>query len=110
MGSLVAHWSNTTKRFLRSTVFAAVSGKDTVAYQFCNRLTHCAAVQHMGRARKTRKGYGAGLEKGVKRQKLQQTLGDSSAALLSAASPLLTAPTDKDMLGDLLRDEPMGLM
>ena len=27
MASLVAHWSNTTQRFLRSTVFAAVSGK-----------------------------------------------------------------------------------
>ena len=26
MASLVAHWSNTTKRFLRSTVFAVVSG------------------------------------------------------------------------------------
>ena len=31
MASLVAHWSNTTKRFLHSTVFAAVSVKDTVA-------------------------------------------------------------------------------
>ena len=72
-------------------------------------LTHCVAVDHMGRARKTRKGDGAGVEKGAKRQKLQQTLGDSSAALLSAASPLSTAPTDEDMFGDLLRDEPMGL-
>ena len=63
----------------------------------------------MGHAWKTRKGDGAGVEKGAKRQKLQQTLGDSSAALLSAASPLLMAPTDKDMFGDLLRDEPMGL-
>ena len=25
------------------------------------------------------------------------------------ASPLSTAPTDEDMFGDLLRDEPMGL-
>ena len=36
-------------------------------------------------------------------------LGDSSAVLLSAASPLSTAPTEEDMFGDLLRDEPMGL-
>ena len=63
----------------------------------------------MGRARKTRKGDGVGVEKGAKRQKLQQTLGDASAALLSAASPLSTAPMDEDMFGDLLRDEPMGL-
>ena len=70
---------------------------------------HCVAVEHMGRARKTRKGDGAGVEKGAKCQKLQQTLGDSSAALLFAPSPLSTAPTDEDMFGDLLRDEPMGL-
>ena len=76
---------------------------------FANTLTHCATMQHMGHARKTRKGDGAGVEKGAKRQKLQQTLGDSSAALLSTASPLLTAPTDEDMFGDLLHDEPMGL-
>ena len=63
----------------------------------------------MGRARKTRKGDGAGVEKQAKRQKLQQTRGDSSAMLLSAASPLSTAPTEEDMFDDLLRDEPMGL-
>ena len=89
--------------------FASCKWKDTVANQFCNTLTHCVVVEHMGRARKTRKGDGAGVEKGAKRQKLQQTLGDSSAALLSAASPLSMAPTDEDMFGDLLRDEPMGL-
>ena len=89
--------------------FCSCKWKDTVANQFCNTLTHCVAVEHMGRARKTRKGDGAGVEKEAKRQKLQQTLGDSSAALLSAASPLSTAPTDEDMFGDLLRDEPMGL-
>ena len=85
-----------------------MSGKDTVANQFCNTLTHCVVVKHMGRVRETRKGDRAGVEKGAKRQKLQQTLGNSSAALLSAASPLLMAPTDEDMFGDLLRDEPMG--
>ena len=63
----------------------------------------------MGRTRKTRKGDRAGVEKEAKRQTLQQTLGDLSAALLSPALPLSTAPTDKDMFGDLLRDEPMGL-
>ena len=63
----------------------------------------------MGRARKTRKGDGAGVEKQAKRQKLHQTRGDSSAMLLSAASPLSTAPTEEDMFDDLLRDEPMGL-
>ena len=67
---------------------------------------HCATVQHRGRARKTRKGGGAGVEKEAKRQKLQRTLGDSSAALFFVASPLLMAPTDEDMLGDLLWDEP----
>ena len=107
MARLIAHWSNTTKRFLCSTIFAVVSGKDTAANQFCNMLMHCATVQHMGRASKTRKGDGAGVEKGAKRQKLQQTLGDSSAALLFAASPLLMAPTDEDMFGDLLHIEPM---
>ena len=109
MVSLVAHWSNTTNRFLRSTAFAAVTGKDTVAIQFCNMLTHCATVKHMSRARKTRKGDGAGFENEAKRQKLQQTLGDSSAALLSAVSPLSRAPTDEDMFGDLRRDKTMGL-
>ena len=63
----------------------------------------------MGRARKTRKGDGARVEKGAKRQKLQHTLGDSAATLLSATSPLSTAPTDKDIFSDLLCDEPMGL-
>ena len=54
-------------------------------------------------------GTGLGLRRVRKRQKLQQTLGDSSATLLSAASPLLMASMDEDMFGDLLRDEPMGL-
>ena len=36
-------------------------------------------------------------------------LGDLSDALLSVASPLLMAPMDEDMFGDLLRDQPMGL-
>ena len=54
-------------------------------------------------------GDRARVEKGVKHQELQQTLGDSSAALLFVASPLSTTPTDEDMLGDLLRDEPIGL-
>ena len=81
--------------------FCSYKWKDTVANQFCNTLTHCVAVEQMGRARKTRKEDGAGVEKGAKRQKLQQTLGDSSTALLSAASPLSTAPTDEDMFGDL---------
>ena len=89
--------------------FCSCKWKDTVANQFCNTLAHCATVEHMGRTWKTRKGDGAGVEKGAKRQKLQQTLGDPSAMLLSAASPLLRAPTDEDMFGDLLRDEPMGL-
>ena len=48
MANLVTHWSNTTKRFLRSTMFAAISEKDTITNQFCNTLTHCAAVQQMG--------------------------------------------------------------
>ena len=55
-----------------------------------------------------KKGDGVGVEKEAKRQKLQQTLVDSSAALLSAASPLLMASMDEDMFGDLLCDEPMG--
>ena len=53
MANLVAHWSNTTKKFLRSIVFAAITGKDAIANQFCNTLAHCAAMQHMGHARKT---------------------------------------------------------
>ena len=109
MANLVPHWSNTTKRFLRNTIFAAVSGKDTAANQFYNTLTCCTNVQHMGRARKMRKGDGAGVEKEANCQKLQQLLVDFSIALLSATSPLSTAPTDEDMSGDLLRDEPMGL-
>ena len=109
MASLVAHWSNITKRFLRNTVFATISGKDTVANQFCNMLTHCATMQHMCCAWKTRKADGDRVEKEAKCQKLQQMLGDSSAALLSPASSLSMAPTDKDMFGDLLRDEPIGL-
>ena len=43
---------------------------------------HCTIVQHMGGAQKMRKGDGAGVEKEAKRQKLQQTLGDLSSALL----------------------------
>ena len=66
-------------------------------------------MQHMGRAWKTRKRLGVGVEKGAKRQKLQQMLGDSSAVLFSAVSLLSTAPTDEDMFGDLLCDEPIGL-
>ena len=109
MASLVAHWSNTTERFLRSTVFAAVSGKDTVTKHFCKMLTHCAIVQHMGRAWKTRKGDGARVDKEAKRQKLQQMLGGLSAPLLSAASPLSIEPMEEDMFGDLLCGEPMEL-
>ena len=33
--------------------FCSCKWKDTVANQFCNTLAHCAAVQHMGHARKT---------------------------------------------------------
>ena len=33
--------------------FCTYKWKDTVANQFCNMLTHCAAVQHMGHAWKT---------------------------------------------------------
>ena len=72
-------------------------------------LTHCTTMQHMGRAWKTRKGKEAGVEKEVKCERLQQILRDLSVALLSTNSPLLTAPTDEDMFGDLLHDEPMGL-
>ena len=89
--------------------FCSCKWKDTIANQFCNTLTNSATVEHMGCAQKTRKGDRAGVEKGAKHQKLQQTLGDSSATSLSVASPLLTASTDEDMFGDLLRDEPMGL-
>ena len=63
----------------------------------------------MGRAQKTRKGDGDGVEKEAKRQTLQQTLGDSAAALLSAASLPSITPKDEDMFGDLLRDQPIGL-
>ena len=88
MANLVSHCSNTTKRFLCSIVFTAVSGRDIVANQFCNMLMHCATMQHMGRARKMRKGDGARVEKEANCQKLQQMLRDSTAALLSVASPL----------------------
>ena len=90
--------------------FCSCKWKDTVTNQFCNTLTHCIAVEQMGRTWKTRKGDGVGVEKGAQHQKLQETLGNSSVALLSAASPLSTAPTNEDMFGDLLRDEPMGLL
>ena len=55
-----------------------------------------------------RKGDGARVEKGTKRQKLQQMLGDASVALLFAASPLSMALMDEDMFSDLLHDEPWG--
>ena len=70
---------------------------------------HCAIVQHTARACKTRKGDGSGFEKEAMRQKLQQTVGDSSAALLFVAAPLSMAPMGGDMFGDLLCDEPVGL-
>ena len=76
--------------------------------QFRKALIHYALVQHIGRVQKTRKWDGAEIKKKAKRQKLQQTLVDSSAGLLSTTSLLLTAPTDGDLFGDLLRDEPMG--
>ena len=63
----------------------------------------------MGCACKTRKGDGAGVEKEVKHQNLQQTQGDSSAMLLFAASPLSTTTTEEDIFDDLLRDDPIGL-
>ena len=72
-------------------------------------LMHCATRQHMGHIHKMRMGDGAGIEKEAKCGKLQQTLGNSSTMLLFATSQLLMAPTDENMFGDLLRDEPMGL-
>ena len=53
------------------------------------------------------KGNGTGVEKEGKCQNLQQTLGDSSAALLAIASPLSIAHIDEDICGDLLWYEPI---
>ena len=64
MASLVAHWSNTIQNIPPQYSFCSCKWKDTVANQFCNTLTHCAAGQHMGRAQKTRKGTGLGLRRG----------------------------------------------
>ena len=64
MVSLVAHWSNTTQRFLRSTVFAAVSGKilsqTSFATRSCIALLCNTWAAHGRRERRT----GLGLRRG----------------------------------------------
>ena len=55
------------------------------------------------------KGDEIGVEKKAKHQNLLQMLGDSSAALLVIASPLLIMYIDKDIFGDLLCDGCIGL-
>ena len=60
MASLVAHWSNTTQRFLRSTVFAAVSGK--ILSQTRSRI---ALLWNTWAAHRRReRGTGLGLRRG----------------------------------------------
>ena len=103
--SLVQHHQKIPQQYS----FCSCKWKGHCHKQFSKTLTHCATIQHMGCARNMRKGDGAGVEKGAKRQNIQQTRGDSSVALLSTASPLSTESMDEDMFGDLLQDEPMGL-
>ena len=88
--------------------FVAVSGKDTLTTSlgtFSRNALLCSACSctEDGKGDETRIG------KEMKRQNLQQTVGDSSVALLAIASPLLIAHIDENVFGDLQWDELIGL-
>ena len=64
MASLVAHWSNTTQRFLRSTVFAVVSGKILSQTSFATRSRIALLCNTWATHRRRERGTGLGLRRG----------------------------------------------
>ena len=64
MGSLVAHWSNTTKRILRSTVFAAVSGRILSQTSFATRSRIALLCNTWAAYRRRERGTGLGFRRG----------------------------------------------
>ena len=102
IASLRSDWSNTTERFLYSTVFAAYKWKRHCCIQFSNVLTDCAAVQHMGHARKTWKETRIVLRR---RQGVRSFNKGSDIRQLRCCHQLGEL-MDEDVFGDLLWDEP----
>ena len=92
----------TRQIFLNSIVLTIVSCIGHYHDQFRHTHIDCAVMQHRGRAWKTRKGNGFGVEKKAKPHKLKQMLGDPSAVLLEIASPVSIEPIDEDAFGGLL--------